>query len=120
MPAEQCRCEQCGSALEKIAEEVTEQLDYQPASLFVTEHVRFKYACPGCQSGVLTSEKPAQPIEKGLPGSGLLAHVLVSKYADHLPLHRLEGIWGRHGVSLSRQTMCAGRVPGCWRRCTRP
>jgi transposase len=81
-------------------------LDYQPASLFVVEHVRCKYACLHCQEHVSTADKPVQPIDKGLPGPGLLAHVIVSKYADHLPLHRLERIFGRQGVELSRSTLC--------------
>jgi transposase len=84
-----------------------------PASLYVIEEACQKYACgQGCT--VVTAQKPMQPIEKGLPGPGLLAHVAVSKYADHLPLYRQEGIFERHGVTLSRQTMCD------WmRRCAR-
>jgi hypothetical protein len=72
----------------------------------VTEHVRPKYACPHCQEGVVIAELPPRPIEKGRPGPGLLANVLVSKYADHLPLHRQKGIFARHGIELSRSTMC--------------
>lgn len=69
------------------------------------EEVRPKYACAsGC--GVVAALKPAAAIEKGLPGPGLLAQVAVSKYGDHLPLYRLEGIFRRQGVELSRQTMC--------------
>ena len=76
-----------------------------PASLDVIEEACQKYACPkGCT--VVTAEKPAAPIEKGLAGPGLLAHVAVSKYGDHLPLHRQESIFARQGVELSRQTMC--------------
>ena len=68
-----------------------------PASLYVIEEACQKYACSnGCT--VLTARKPMQPIEKGLPGPGLLAHVAVSKYADHLPLYRQEGIFERQGV----------------------
>jgi len=102
----ECRCQSCGETLEKIGEEVTQQLEYQPASFHVVEHVRIKYACKRCEGNVVVSEMPPQPIDKGLPGPGLLAHVLVSKYADHLPLHRLEGIFERNGVGVSRQTMC--------------
>ncbi len=76
-----------------------------PASLVVIEEVCQKYACPkGCT--VVTAEKPMAPIEKGLPGPGLLAQVAVSKYGDHLPLHRQADIFRRQGVELSRQTMC--------------
>ena len=103
---EQRTCPHCQAAKVPIGEEVTEELDWQPASMSVTEHVRIKYACKACQEGVVIGELPARPIEKGRPGTGLLAHVIVSKYADHLPLHRLEGIFARHGVEISRSTMC--------------
>jgi len=99
-------CDKCGAALTKIGEDVTRQLDYVPASLVVREHARAKYACPQCEETVVVAPLPPQPIEKGLPGAGLLAHVLVSKYADHLPLHRQERIFKRHGVELSRSTLC--------------
>jgi len=104
-PAEKT-CAGCQRELQRIGEEVTEELDWQPASFSVTEHVRPKYACRHCQEGVIIAELPPRPIEKGRPGPGLLANVLVSKYADHLPLHRLEGIFGRYGIELSRSTMC--------------
>jgi transposase len=76
-----CSC--CGESLTPIGEETSEQLDYEPASLFVCVHARKKYACRKCQDHVLTADKPAEPIDKGLPGAGLLAHVATSKYADH-------------------------------------
>jgi len=99
------RCPQCQSELRHIGEEVSERLEYVPASLYVIEEACQKYACSkGCT--VLTAQKPMQPIEKGLPGPGLLAHVAVSKYADHLPLYRQEWMYQRQGVALSRQTMC--------------
>ena len=99
------RCPQCQGELRHIGEEVSERLEYVPASLYVIEEACQKYACSkGCT--LLTAQKPMQPIEKGLPGPGLLAHVAVSKHADHLPLYRQEGIFERHGVTLSRQTMC--------------
>jgi len=106
LPAAQCTCRECGAALVKIGEETSEQLDYQPASLFITEHVRFKYACKACEGNVVTSAMPAQPIDKGRPGPGLLAQVITAKYADHLPLNRQVDIFARHGVDLSRQTLC--------------
>ena len=99
-----CTC--CGAEKKRIGETITEQLDYIPASLFVIEHVQLKYACKGCQEGVVIGEKPAQPIEKSLAGPGLLAHVITSKYCDHLPLHRQESILKRHGIDLSRKTLC--------------
>jgi len=72
----------------------------------VQEHARIKYACPKCQGNVVIGTLPLQPIAKGLPGPGLIAHVLTSKFGDHLPLHRMEGIFQRHGVELSRSTLC--------------
>jgi transposase len=68
--------------------------------------VRIVYACPACEAQVVIAERLPEPIDKGLPGPGLLAYVAVSKYADHLPLYRLEGIFRRSGVELSRSTMC--------------
>src|SRR6266478_1172490 len=99
-----CPC--CGVVCQKFGEDVSEQLDFTPASLFVRQHVRFKYACPKCHDHVTVGHVPIAIIDKGLPGPGLLAQITASKYADHLPLHRLERILSRHGVELSRQTMC--------------
>jgi transposase len=101
------RCPCCGVVCQKFGEDVSEQLDYHPASLFVRQHVRFKYACPKCHDHVTVGRAPTAVIDKGLPGPGLLAQLVASKYADHLPLHRLERILGRSGVTLSRSTMCA-------------
>jgi transposase len=99
-------CSGCGHHKEIIGEQITEQLDYVPASFVVRQHVRYKYACKRCQENVSIADLPAFPIEKGRPGSGLLAHVLTSKYADHLPLHRMEGIFARHGIDIQRSTLC--------------
>jgi transposase len=92
----------------RIGEDVSEQLEYTPASYYVIEHVLPVYACGAsdCDCGVVQAAKLAQPIEKGLAGPGLLAHVITSKYCDHLPLHRQERIIARHGVQLSRKTLC--------------
>ena len=99
------QCPECREALKRIGEDMSERLEYVPASLVVIEEACQKYACPkGCT--VVTAEKPMAPIEKGLPGPGLLAQVAVSKYGDHLPLNRQEEIFRRQGVELSRQTMC--------------
>ena len=89
-----------------FGEEVSEQLDYVPASLFIRQFVRPKYACSSCQEHVAIAAKPPQPIDKGLPGPGLLAQVITSKYGDHTPLYRQEDILARHGVTLSRATLC--------------
>ena len=99
------QCPECQAELKRIGEEVSERLEYVPASLVVIQEACQKYACAkGCT--VVTAQKPMAPIEKGLPGPGLLAHVAVSKYGDHLPLHRQEAILQRQGVEVSRQTMC--------------
>jgi transposase len=105
-PKQQRVCSGCGNPKEIIGETITEQLDYVPASFVVRQHVRYKYACKLCQQDVSIAELPAFAIEKGRGGSGLLAHVLTSKYADHLPLHRMEGIFARHGIDLRRSTLC--------------
>ena len=106
-PPEKLRaCGGCTGATIRIGEEVSERLDWRPSSLVRVQTVRGKYACECEQGGVVIAEMPDLPIEKGLPGPGLLAHVLVSKFCDHLPLHRLEDIFERHGVHISRSTMC--------------
>jgi transposase len=107
-------CAGCGGMKKRIGEETSEQLEYIPASLYVIEHVRPKYACPCCQAHVAIGVKPAQPIEKGLPGPGLIAHVITSKYCDHVPLHRQERIFTRHGVDLSRKTLCDWALQSAW------
>lgn len=105
-------CPACGQARQRIGEEVSEQLEYFPASFKVLQHIRPKYACSRCdQDGynphITTAPKPPQPIDKGLPGPGLLAYVAVSKLGDHLPLYRLERIFQRHQLHVARSTMCA-------------
>ncbi len=106
LPPEQLPCPGCGQERTKFGEEVSEQLEFIPASLLVIEHVRFKYACRHCQEQVAVAPKPPQPIEKGIPGPGLLAATITGKYCDHLPLYRLEDVFARHGAELSRATMC--------------
>ncbi len=106
LPEAQRLCPGCGAVCQKFAEEISEQLDCQPAIFFVWQHVRFKYACLNCHEHIAVAPAPVQVIDKGLPGPGLLAQITASKYADHLPLHRLERILRRHGVELSRSTMC--------------
>jgi transposase len=106
VPPEHRVCPDCGAERTCIGHEIREQLEFIPASLVVLEHIRPKYACQACQANVVIAEVLPEPIEKGLPGPGLLAHIAVSKYADHLPLYRLEGIFKRFGLELSRSTMC--------------
>jgi transposase len=85
-PASERHCTSCDTAKVRIGADTTEELDYVPASFVIREYVRPKYACARCQQGVVQAALPARPIEKGRPGPGLLAHVVSSKYADHLPL----------------------------------
>jgi transposase len=106
VPPEQRACPDCGAERTCIGHEVREQLEYIPASLVVLEHIRPKYACEACQAHVVIADVLPEPIDKGLPGPGLLAYVAASKYADHLPLYRLEGIFSRSGVAIARSTMC--------------
>ena len=103
---EELTCACCGRAQQAFGEEVTQQLEFRPASFVVIEHVRKKYSCKKCHSGVTTAPLPAAPIERGLPGPGLLAEVITRKYGDHTPLNRLSGIFAREGVSISKQTLC--------------
>ena len=101
----QLKCTQCTSEKVRIGSDRTEELDYRPASFFIREYVRPKYACPSCENGVVQASLPVRPIEKGRPGPGLLAHVVTSKYADHLPLYRIEQMLGRQGVDITRRTL---------------
>jgi transposase len=96
----------CGHTKTRIGQSVSEKLEYEPASFVVIETVRAKYACPHCHDGVVEAPAPPQAVEKSLAGEGLLAHVVVSKYVDHLPLHRLEGIFARERIDLARTTLC--------------
>lgn len=103
---EELVCQPCGADKVKIGEEIRRELDYVPGSIFVREFVRPVYACPNeCEGQVVVADNPSGPIEKGLAGPGLLAYVATSKYADHLPLNRMESIFARSGVKISRSTM---------------
>ena len=99
-----CTCPNCGGAMRKLGEDITEVLDYVPASFKVIRHVRPKLSCRVCET-IVQMPMPSLPIERGKPGPGLLAHVLVAKYADHLPLYRQSGIYAREGVDLERSTL---------------
>lgn len=103
---EQKCCPECGEQRQRIGCETSEQLEFVPAILKVIEHVRWKYACRRCQEHVAIAAPPSKPIDKGLPGPGLLSALVVGKYADHLPLYRLEDVFARAGVKLSRGTLC--------------
>ncbi len=96
----------CGCALRRIGEDVSEKLDYTPGSFTVHRHIRGKWACNQCQTLI---QVPVAPdiIDKGIPTPGLLAHVAVSKHADHLPLYRQEAIFGRAGLAIPRSTLAS-------------
>jgi transposase len=106
-------CPQCQGELRKLGEDVSEVLEYLPASFVVIRHVRPKMSCSKCDC-IVQAEAPSRPIERGIAGPALLAHVLVSKYCDHQPLYRQSEIYGRQGVELERSTL-ADWVGGCSR-----
>jgi transposase len=106
-------CPDCGGALKPLGEDVSEMLEYVPEHFKVIRQVRPKLACACCDK-IVQAEAPSRPIERGMAGPGLLAHVLVSKYADHLPLYRQAEIYAREGVELDRSTM-AEWIGGCSR-----
>lgn len=97
-------CPACGGDLNKLGEDVSEVLEWVPASFKVIRHVRPKLCCSQCDV-IVQADAPSRPIARGMAGPGLLAHVLVSKYADHLPLHRQSEIYAREGVELERSTL---------------
>ena len=106
-------CAQCGGALRRLGEDVTEELEYVPGRFIVNRIVRPRFACSGCEA-FTQAALPSRPIERGRPGPGLLAHVLVNKYADHLPLYRQSQIFERDGIDLDRSTLAdwVGKIHG--------
>jgi len=97
-------CPDCGGKLRALGEDVAEMLEYVRASFKVLRHVRPKLSCDACDR-IVQAPAPSRPIDRGLAGPGLLAHVLVSKYADHCPLYRQSEIYAREGVELDRSTL---------------
>jgi transposase len=97
-------CAGCGGKLRRVGEDVTEELEYVPGRFIVNRIVRPRLTCACCERFV-QAPLPSRPIERGRPGPGLLAHVLVSKYADHLPLYRQSQIFERDGLDLDRSTL---------------
>ena len=97
-------CSDCGGKLRQLGEDVTEELDYVPGHFVVRHIVRPRMACSGCEA-FAQAELPSRPITRGRGGPGLLAHVLVSKYCDHLPLYRQSEIYAREKVDLHRSTL---------------
>src|SRR6202048_4715885 len=108
-----CACPDCGGKLRPLGEDVSEMFEYVPIHFKVIRHVRPKLSCSSCQR-IVQPLAPSRPIERGMAGPGLLAHVLVSKYCDHLPLYRQSEIYARDGVEVDRSTM-AEWVGGCSR-----
>ena len=108
-----CACPGCGGALRPFGEDITEILDYVPGSFRVIRHVRPKLSCRTCET-IVQAPAPSLPIRRGRAGAGLLAHVLVAKYCDHLPLHRQAEIYAREDIDLSRSTLAdmVGQVAG--------
>jgi transposase len=108
---EQKDCPECGGILRKMGEDISEMLEYVPASFLVIRHVRPKLSCARCAC-VLQAPAPTRPVARGMAGPGLLAHVLTAKFSDHLPLYRQSQIYARDGVDLDRSTLarCAGEA----------
>ena len=97
-------CPDCGGRLSELGEDVAEMLEYVRASFKVLRHVRPRLSCDACDR-IVQAPAPSRPIDRGLAGPGLLAHVLVSKYADHMPLYRQSEIYAREGIDLDRSTL---------------
>ena len=110
-------CPDCQGELRKLSEDVSEVLEYVPEQIKVIRYVRPKLSCRQCER-IVQAPAPSRPIARGLAGPGLLAHVLVSNYADHLPLYRQCEIYERQGVELERSTWRTGSVAPvrCWIR----
>jgi transposase len=109
LPEDQKPCPCCGEMRQRIGSETSWQVEFIPGHFERIEHVRFKYACNKCEQNaenpnIELADKPQQPIDKGMAGPGLLAYVVTSKYADYLPLYRLESIFQRNGLEISRGT----------------
>ena len=107
-----CPC--CGGMLHVIGEDRAEMLDYVPAQLRVRVIRRPRYGCRACEEAVVQAPAPERPIDGGMATEALLAHVLVNKYADHLPLYRQAQIFARQGVTLDRSTLCTWAGRACW------
>jgi len=112
LPDELCQCPTCQATREKIGTAVSYTIEYLPGSFIRVKHVQHKYACRQCEQNgdnpniTLAAKTNGSPIDKGLPGPGLLAYVVTAKFGDYLPLHRLQHIFGRQGFELDRSTLC--------------
>jgi len=101
-----CGCPECGKQMRALGEDVSEVLDYVPGYFKVLRHVRPKLSCPRC-AAVVQDPAPSRPIARSMAGAGLLAQVVVAKYADHMPLYRQAGIYRRAGIELDRATLAS-------------
>jgi len=112
LPDELCQCPTCQGTREKIGAAVSYTIEYLPGSFVRIKHIQHKYACRACEQNgdnpniTLATKTNGSPIDKGLPGPGLLAYVVTAKFGDYLPLHRLQHIFARQGFELDRSTMC--------------
>src|SRR5690349_18218048 len=107
-----CPC--CGGSMHVIGEDASEMLDIVPAVLRVKVVRRPRYGCRACESAVVQAPAPERPVTGGMATEALLAHVLVAKYADFLPLYRQAGIFARQGIDLDRSTLCGWVGRACW------
>src|SRR5215472_5558910 len=108
-----CICPDCGAGMAKLGEDVTEVLGYVPGRFQVIRHIRPKYACTACDA-ITQAPAPALPTPRGRATPAVLAHLLVSKYCDHLPLYRQSDIYAREGVDLDRSTLCGWVGQATW------
>src|SRR5215218_2364305 len=107
-----CPC--CGGAMHAIGEDTSEMLDIVPAQLRVKVIRRPRYGCRACEEAVVQAPAPERPITGGMATEALLAHVLVAKFSDHLPLYRQAQIFARQGIELDRSTLCDWVGRACW------
>jgi transposase len=110
---EACVCPDCGGGMAQLGEDITEVLDYVPGRFQVIRHVRPKYACKACDT-ITQAPAPALPTPRGRATPAMLAHLLVSKYCDHLPLYRQSEIYAREGMDLDRSTLCDWVGQAAW------
>ena len=108
-----CTCPACGKGMARLGEDVTEVLDYVPGHFQVIRHIRPKYACGACDA-ITQAPAPAMPTPRGRATPGTLAHLLVAKYCDHLPLYRQSEIYAREGLELDRSTLCDWVGQAAW------
>ena len=108
LPEDKRKCPCCGDVMQPFGQETSEQLEYYPASLFVIEHVRIKYAClkHKCEEKPVTAPVPDKVVDKGLAGPGLMAWNVISKFDHHQPNYRQEDIFAQHGLEIARSTQC--------------